>query len=300
MPWLLLAVLVAVALAKRNEGGAAAAATSPALPAAPPVNPSFLDWAPPGQTLPTVPGQVVQPQPMPGTTPGFTDWAPGQGRTLDETNTGQAIALAVGEPFTVRLPSSSATGYTWTLIQGDPSVIAQQGEPAGGTVYTFKGVGAGSTRLVLGLVRPWEPEAAPARTWELDVTVSAGAGAQPPAASSGSEDVTSDLASFFRDYGYNEMDVLAEQYAQARRENKRPATAIADWLDSHATDALRHLDDEDPASFLHDWSADRVDRTRLRKLLGEFADDLMPEIEGRASSKLDDMIRERIARLQSS
>lgn len=163
MPWLFAAlVLAAVALAyKKTEGASQAPLVPPvAPPGVPPASPSFLDWAP---------GQA--PSSPPST--GFV--------MLDETDTGKSLDLGIGSQFTVRLPAPAATGHVWQIVQTSPA-IEQQGEPidmpgdstpggSGGTIFTFKGASPGSVRLVLGLRRPFEPDAAPVRTWEQDVNV---------------------------------------------------------------------------------------------------------------------------------
>lgn len=178
MPLLLLAlVVVAVAVAsKKSEGAAAAPGVAPSLFA-------------PGALASSVPSSAAQ---TPAAPP-FLDWMPAQtpaaatpaatpaGLMLDETDTGKSLELDIGATFSVRLPEPASTGYVWSVVQLPPSV-EQLGQPqqipgpstpgsTGGTMLTFRAKTVGSGRLVIGLSRPFEPEAAPSRTWEQDLNV---------------------------------------------------------------------------------------------------------------------------------
>ena len=104
-------------------------------------------------------------------------------RALTESDSGAKLAMAVGEAFTVKLPSTPGTGYTWEVAGGDPGVVAERppraSEPAGPEqpgssvmeAISFVARGPGATRLELSYRRPWEQGVAPARTFLLDITV---------------------------------------------------------------------------------------------------------------------------------
>ena len=96
-----------------------------------------------------------------------------------------AITVSAGEQFDIRLPSNPTTGYRWQVdgklnmrivrlvdtrfepTAPDPAVLG-----AGGTeIFTFVGVAAGTSRIKLVYLRPWEKGIAPARTAEYTVEV---------------------------------------------------------------------------------------------------------------------------------
>jgi len=109
--------------------------------------------------------------------------APPASRALSESDSGRSLVLSVGDRFAVKMRSTPGTGYTWEVVGGDPGVVAERpprtSKPAGPErpgsavveTISFAARGPGTTRLVLAYHRPWEREAAPARTFVLDVTV---------------------------------------------------------------------------------------------------------------------------------
>ncbi|MGE0057590.1 MAG: protease inhibitor I42 family protein [Dehalococcoidia bacterium] len=103
---------------------------------------------------------------------------------IDESKDGQTIEMKSGGTLIISLPSNPTTGYGWTVSdptggleqQGDPAYTPQAGSTAvvggGGTqVLTFKAGSKGQYKLGLAYVRSFEPNAAPADTFNITVTV---------------------------------------------------------------------------------------------------------------------------------
>lgn len=101
---------------------------------------------------------------------------------LSEADNGRALDLRVGDTVAVRLPGNPTTGYQWELAEADEAIIRQLGEPEvtpassalgrGGTIaLRFETVGAGQTTLRLIYRRPFEPDAAPAQSFEVSIAV---------------------------------------------------------------------------------------------------------------------------------
>ena len=95
---------------------------------------------------------------------------------------GQSAELAIGEILTIELESNPGTGYAWSVIEIDETVLVQDGESvynetsepgiASGTeTLRFKAIGSGKTILKLGYRRSWEANVEPIETYELEVTV---------------------------------------------------------------------------------------------------------------------------------
>jgi len=107
-----------------------------------------------------------------------------QGKVIEvgpESN-GGSLELAVGDRLRVVLEGNPTTGYLWDLYEVDREVLdmpempqyMQEGEGLGaGGKYTLEFVAqkAGETQLTLRYFRPFEMEAPPEDTFELDVTV---------------------------------------------------------------------------------------------------------------------------------
>lgn len=95
---------------------------------------------------------------------------------------GQSAELAIGDILTIELESNPGTGYAWSVIEIDETVLVQDGESvynepsepgiASGTeTLRFKAIGSGKTILKLGYRRSWEANVEPIETYELEVTV---------------------------------------------------------------------------------------------------------------------------------
>lgn len=101
---------------------------------------------------------------------------------LEDRDAGRALLLRVGDRFDVRLEGTPGTGYAWEVAElGD--AVAQRGPPASqalepvrpGTAaretFRFEARRPGTARLRLVYRRPWDRDAAPVRTFAVDVTV---------------------------------------------------------------------------------------------------------------------------------
>ena len=86
---------------------------------------------------------------------------------LSEAQNGAQLALYTGDTLVVRLQEISGGGYRWTLTSVDSDALEMKEhryEPAragvggaGASVWRFTPKHAGSTRLELKKVRPWNP-----------------------------------------------------------------------------------------------------------------------------------------------
>jgi inhibitor of cysteine peptidase len=107
-----------------------------------------------------------------------------RGTSLTEAENGQQVILGPSESLTITLQSNPTTGYSWQVLEIDPTVLAQEGDPeyrqspgseglvgAGGTeTFHFKAAESGETSLKLGYMRTWESEP-PVETFEIRVVV---------------------------------------------------------------------------------------------------------------------------------
>ena len=97
----------------------------------------------------------------------------------DETS----IQVMAGKPFAIRFHSSPGTGYRWDLateLDGKLlEFLAEKTEEPesmrlGGRDFvdwTFRALAAGETAIAMKYARPWETEAAPARTHVFKVKI---------------------------------------------------------------------------------------------------------------------------------
>jgi len=104
-----------------------------------------------------------------------------------EADNGGTTSLAVDRPFEVLLKGNPTTGYLWQVVDLDPSILQQVGEPAyksessalgsaGRYTFRFKTVGPGQTLLKLIYHRPFEQGVPPVEVFELNMTVEAAGG----------------------------------------------------------------------------------------------------------------------------
>jgi inhibitor of cysteine peptidase len=101
----------------------------------------------------------------------------------DDAGKPATVAARVGDRFTVRLESNPTTGYRWRLVAPPEPAVASLADSAferadtgttgsgGEEVWSFVAAGAGRTRIVLEYARPWERDAPPLRTHQVDVQV---------------------------------------------------------------------------------------------------------------------------------
>ena len=123
-------------------------------------------------------GKSESPTPTPTPTPNEVN--------VDASSNGSETALAIGELLIVTLDSNATTGFSWNLsaisdtdvIQKvsdeyvaptptDPPLMGQGGQE----VWTFEALAAGTATISMKYIRPWEPEAEPAETFEIKVNV---------------------------------------------------------------------------------------------------------------------------------
>ena len=106
-------------------------------------------------------------------------------KLITEESNGTEINLAAGETLEVRLEENRSTGFKWVLESSSKAgegVLAlvgdsfEKGEAVGqpGTHrWEFRAERAGSGTITLSYQRPWEGKASPARSFKLNVRVSA-------------------------------------------------------------------------------------------------------------------------------
>lgn len=102
---------------------------------------------------------------------------------IDDSQNGGKLMVFQGDTVEVRLRSTPGTGYSWKVLHTDSAVLAQKGAPVfvpppkeipgaeGHLVFDFLASAPGRSTLQLAYGRPWEKDAAPARTFNVEVTV---------------------------------------------------------------------------------------------------------------------------------
>ena len=103
---------------------------------------------------------------------------------VGEPSANAPIALARNQTLVVTLEANVSTGYRWEVVGGAGPVLMQVGtadyvprsaEPLAGApgdmTFRFRAQTAGTTTLELAYRRPFEPNAAPAKTVRYDVVV---------------------------------------------------------------------------------------------------------------------------------
>ena len=101
--------------------------------------------------------------------------------TIINADKGKTIKLKVGQRLLVRLPANPTTGYEWSAANLDEKILAPDGETefdvpetemAGApTVQTlfFKAKSAGTIKLELQYIRPWEKDKAPVDIYKVNI-----------------------------------------------------------------------------------------------------------------------------------
>lgn len=101
---------------------------------------------------------------------------------LSAADSGSQQTVAAGQQLKISLDSNPTTGYRWAVDGSVPPQLEQVGEPAYSTesnaigaggveTWTFSGKSAGSGTLKLKYWRSFEPTAAPAETFQIEVAV---------------------------------------------------------------------------------------------------------------------------------
>lgn len=102
------------------------------------------------------------------------------------------VLLNVGDTLKVVLPANPSTGYGWQVhltgtaleSRGMATTAAEKRVPGAESrqTFDFRGAASGEEQITLNYLRPWEKNVAPAKTFVLDVSVSASrAGTADPA-----------------------------------------------------------------------------------------------------------------------
>jgi len=226
-----------------------------------------------------------------------------QEMSLDKSADGSSLEIAAGESFTVTLESNITTGYCWSLLEGDESIVAlveqeylapenEQGIGAGSyEVWRFAGAAAGTTLIRMGYLRPWE-SVAPIETFTLDVTVTdAGpAGSKTAAAISNAQDETEMIELTSRDYGATKHVTAGDQSRLSLPAN--PTTAYY-WSVTEIDPAILEQTghdyeqtgdpDDDGAGGIESWSfkAAQPGTTllKLTRTAGDDANDIVDMFE---------------------
>jgi inhibitor of cysteine peptidase len=94
------------------------------------------------------------------------------------------LRLYSGQQVVLTLPSNPTTGYRWTLQDSAKDVLHSLGPEvysnpedaglvgsAGQSTWRFQTIRAGEGHLLLTYQRPWEPEVAPAQTFDCRLQV---------------------------------------------------------------------------------------------------------------------------------
>ncbi len=101
----------------------------------------------------------------------------------DENDNGQMVMMGVGDALHLTLPENRSTGYVWSVVTNDESILQPDEEPtyeitgeampgAGGQVtFNFIAAREGRVNLQLILARPQETAVEAAQTFALSVQV---------------------------------------------------------------------------------------------------------------------------------
>jgi len=102
---------------------------------------------------------------------------------VTEQDDGKRLSAAAGQALTLKLPCQPGTGYMWTVLQRDQKLVEFVGEPKfeggdskllGGVeqqVFQLRALSAGSAALELGLVRKWEKDQKPKKTFRVTLEI---------------------------------------------------------------------------------------------------------------------------------
>jgi inhibitor of cysteine peptidase len=104
--------------------------------------------------------------------------------SADISSSGKDITMTAGDTLTITLESNATTGYSWNENAniGDVTVVKQTDHkyqpPAttipgagGNEIWNLKALKVGSSTISIEYRRPFEPNAAPAKTFTLTVVV---------------------------------------------------------------------------------------------------------------------------------
>lgn len=106
--------------------------------------------------------------------------------TVSQSDNGSHQSLVPGDTFVVRLKSNLTTGYRWSVTTADPTLLRKKPEQykrpvpgkvgqGGVQIFMFTALKPGETSVLLGYSRPFEKHAAPAKTFRVEISVTAAA-----------------------------------------------------------------------------------------------------------------------------
>jgi inhibitor of cysteine peptidase len=107
------------------------------------------------------------------------------GKLIDgsDPDDGGTVRMNPGDTLRVRLHATPGTGYSWAIGAADAAMLAESAPrkfvpppkqipgAEGHDVFEFRAARSGRTSLELKYVRPWEKQAAPARTFKIKVNI---------------------------------------------------------------------------------------------------------------------------------
>lgn len=109
--------------------------------------------------------------------------------TVTESADGSTVNIGAGDRLRVDLPSNPSTGYSWQTMELNSWVLARTKRPVytpdsavspdgqrrlgsgGRLTFEYEAIGAGTSPVRIAYSRPWETNAAPAKTFQLTVVV---------------------------------------------------------------------------------------------------------------------------------
>lgn len=102
--------------------------------------------------------------------------------TLEKASECTPLKLHQGQELVLILPSNPTTGFRWEMRRAAGSVLRSLGPEVysnpedaglvgsgGESTWRFRVVAAGEDKLELAYRRPWEPEVAPAQTFDCPI-----------------------------------------------------------------------------------------------------------------------------------
>jgi inhibitor of cysteine peptidase len=92
------------------------------------------------------------------------------------------VQVKTGDDFFIALPSNVTTGYSWKARIADAKLVGSEGSvyqnPAtsaagasGQQLFIFHASASGTTSIAFAYARPWEKNAAPAKSVSFTITV---------------------------------------------------------------------------------------------------------------------------------
>lgn len=129
-------------------------------------------------------GPAVCPQPMPLTPPmsGPVVCPMPMIVPINETSNGATVRIFKGQTLSLTLGENPSTGYRWAIEDYKPSVLELTDQifkpgsnnapgASGKKIYDFLGKKIGESDLLIQLIRPWEDNVKPLKTFTLKIVV---------------------------------------------------------------------------------------------------------------------------------